>query len=66
LFEVKEHWGALGLAFLLVYYFLRRSFQPDEEREKLFFYIPLCLLHLRIQRVARFLTVVEVLVQRSC
>ena len=41
---MKEHWGALGLAFLLVYYFLRRSFQPDEEREKLFFYIPLCLL----------------------
>jgi hypothetical protein len=44
LFEVKEHWGALGLAFLFVYYFLRRSFQPDEEKEKLFFYVPLCLL----------------------
>lgn len=44
LFEVKGHWGALGLAFLFVYYFLRRSFQPDEEKEKLFFYIPLCLL----------------------
>jgi len=32
LFEVKEHWGALGLAFLVVYYVLRRSFEPDEEK----------------------------------
>jgi len=44
LFEVKEHWGALGLAFFVVYYLLRRSFEPDEEKEKLWFYVPLCLL----------------------
>ena len=44
LFEVKEHWGALGLAFFVVYYLLRRSFEPDEERDKLHFYVPLCLL----------------------
>ncbi|HLB72484.1 MAG TPA: hypothetical protein VJJ98_00545 [Sedimentisphaerales bacterium] len=44
LFEVKEHWGALGLAFLVVYYVLRRSFEPDEEKHKLWFYVPLCLL----------------------
>jgi hypothetical protein len=42
LFEVKEHWGALALALLLVYYLLRRSFKPGEERAKLFLYIPLC------------------------
>ena len=44
LFEVKEHWGAVGLAMLFVYYFLRKSFQPVEEKEKLFLYVPLCLL----------------------
>ena len=44
LFEVKEHWGALGLAFFVVYYLLRRSFEPDEEKHKLWFYVPLCLL----------------------
>ena len=44
LFEVKEHWGAVGLALFFVYYFLRRSFQPDSEKEKLFFYVPLCFL----------------------
>lgn len=44
LFEVKEHWGALGLAFFVVYYLLRKNFQPDQARHKLFFYVPLCLL----------------------
>lgn len=44
LFEVKEHWGALGLAMFFVYYFLRKSFQPAEEKDKLFLYVPLCLL----------------------
>ena len=44
LFEVKEHWGAVGLALLFVYYFLRKSFRPAEERDKLFLYVPLCLL----------------------
>lgn len=44
LFEVKEHWGALGLAMFFVYYFLRKSFQPAEEKDKLFFYVPLCLI----------------------
>jgi len=44
LFEVKEHWGAVGLAMFFVYYFLRRSFKPAEEKDKLFLYVPLCLL----------------------
>ena len=44
LFEVKEHWGAVGLAMFFVYYFLRRNFRPAEERDKLFLYVPLCLL----------------------
>ena len=44
LFEVKEHWGSIGLAMLMVYYFLRKHFKPAEEKDKLFLYIPLCLL----------------------
>ena len=42
LFEVKEHWGAVGLALLFVYYFLRKSFKPSEEKGKLYLYVPLC------------------------
>ena len=44
LFEVKEHWGAVGLAMIFVYYFLRKNFQPAEEKDKLFLYVPLCLI----------------------
>ncbi len=44
LFEVKEHWGAIGLGMFLIYYILRRNFQPSEEKEKLFLYVPLCVL----------------------
>lgn len=44
LFEVKEHWGAVGLAMFFAYYFLRKSFQPAQEKDKLFLYVPLCLL----------------------
>lgn len=44
LLEIKEHWGALGLAMLFVYYFIRKSFKPSEEKDKLYLYIPLCLL----------------------
>jgi hypothetical protein len=44
LFEVKEHWGAVGLALFFVYYFLRKNFQPDKEREKLCWYVALCVL----------------------
>lgn len=44
LFEVKEHWGAVGLAMFFVYYLLRRSFQPSEEKDKLYLYVPLRLL----------------------
>lgn len=44
LFEVKEHWGALATAMLLVYYLLRKQFQPSEDRSKLALYIPLCFL----------------------
>lgn len=44
LFEVKEHWSAIGLAMFFVYYFVRKDFQPNDEKEKLFLYVPLCLL----------------------
>ncbi|MHC4571972.1 MAG: hypothetical protein ACYS0C_07850 [Planctomycetota bacterium] len=44
LFEVKEHWSAVGLALFFVYYFLRKNFQPGNEKEKLFLYVPLCFL----------------------
>ena len=44
LFEVKEHWGAIGLGLFFVYYFLRKNFEPDKEKEKLFLYVPLCFL----------------------
>ncbi len=44
LFEAKEHFAAFGLAMIVVYYFLRRSFNPQQEREKLYVYIPLCIM----------------------
>ena len=44
LFEVKEHWGAIGLALFFAYYFLRKNFKPEQEKEKLFLYVPLCFL----------------------
>jgi hypothetical protein len=36
LFEVREHWAAIGLALFIAYYFLRRSSDPERDREKLF------------------------------
>jgi hypothetical protein len=44
LFEVKEHWGAVGLAMFFAFYFLRKSSRPAEEKHKLFLYVPFCLL----------------------
>jgi len=41
LFEVKEHWGAVGLAMFFVLYFLRRNLHPVEDKDKLWFYVPL-------------------------
>lgn len=42
LFEVKEHWGVLALAMITVLYLLRRTFEPDQEKEKLWLYAGLC------------------------
>lgn len=42
LFEVKEHWGAIGLALYAVCYYMRNAFDPEQERAKLFLYVPLC------------------------
>jgi uncharacterized membrane protein len=42
LFEVKEHWGAVGLAIVFGYYILRKSFDPEQEKNKLALYIPTC------------------------
>ncbi len=44
LFEVKEHWGSLGLAMFFVCYYLRKSFEPDIEKDKLWFYVPACVI----------------------
>ncbi len=44
LFEVKEHWAAIGLALFVVYYWMRKNFRPDMEKEKLFLYVPICFL----------------------
>lgn len=44
LFEVKEHWAGLGLALFVAYYFLRRGFEPKIDKEKLYLYVPLCLM----------------------
>ena len=44
LFEVKEHWGALGLAILAGLYLLRKGFTPSKEKDKLWLYIPLTVL----------------------
>jgi len=42
LFEVREHWSAIGLALFIAFYFLRGKFDPETEREKLFLYTALC------------------------
>jgi amino acid transporter len=44
LFEVKEHWGAVGLAMFFVLYLFRRNLRPAEEKDKLWLYVPLCFL----------------------
>jgi hypothetical protein len=44
LFEVKEHWAVIGLVLMFVCYFVRKSFDPKEEKHKLFLYVPLCVI----------------------
>lgn len=44
LFEVKEHWGAVGLAMFFVLYLLRKNLRPAENKDKLWLYVPLCFL----------------------
>lgn len=44
LFEVKEHWGALAVALLCAYWAVRRSFDPEEDRARLWVYVPWCFL----------------------
>jgi hypothetical protein len=44
LFEVKEHWASHGLAILAFCYILRKNFDPAEDKQKLWLYIPLCII----------------------
>jgi hypothetical protein len=45
LFEVKEHWGALGLAVLLAWCLIRRTITPETDRLHLYYgCVPLCLI----------------------
>ncbi len=44
LFEVKEHWGAVGLAFFVVCMVLRKGFEPKEDSRPLYLYVPLMVL----------------------
>ena len=44
LFEVKEHWGAVGLAFFVVCYLLRKGFDPKQDSRPLYLYVPLIVL----------------------
>jgi len=43
LFEVKEHWASHGLIILGSCYILRKYFDPADDKQKLWLYIPLCL-----------------------
>lgn len=42
LFEVKEHWSTIGFTLFMAYYFLREKFDPEIEKENLFFYTLMC------------------------
>jgi hypothetical protein len=43
LFEIKEHWGSIGLALMFAYYLMSTRLSPQKESAKLFFfYVPLC------------------------
>jgi hypothetical protein len=47
LFEVREHWSAIGLALFMALFFLRRHFDAENERPKLFLYTALfCLIYI--------------------
>jgi hypothetical protein len=41
LFEIKEHSAAIGLALMIAAYLLRKNFDPQLEKEKLWFYASL-------------------------
>ncbi len=41
LFEVREHWAAIGLALFIALLFFRKHFNPEQERPKLFLYTAL-------------------------
>jgi len=40
LFEIKEHWAAIGLVLFGTTHYLRGHFSPKENKNFLFFYIP--------------------------
>ncbi|NKB68944.1 MAG: hypothetical protein GKR89_17900 [Candidatus Latescibacteria bacterium] len=42
LFEVKEHWAALGLALFIAYFAISRRFDPEVDRGMLGLYSGLC------------------------
>jgi len=39
LFDVKEHWGAIGLILFISYYFISRIIEPSKDRNMLFVYV---------------------------
>jgi hypothetical protein len=43
LFDIKEHWTAIGLILFTVFYLLSRELEPERHRQALFFYVFLSL-----------------------
>jgi hypothetical protein len=44
IFEIKEHWASIGLVLFAACWFLRKSFVPEQEKAKLWLYVPMCVI----------------------